>query len=118
MAVDTTNTAINSYGVAASPTAQATQASQSAYNLYGIERSFWRKMLAVLRRPLMWLQGMTKVGFPETAKALGGINTANNLPADFLISGDGIIKEAYYGKDAGDHVSLEHLRTLVSRGYF
>ena len=95
----------------------AAEPSYSAYNIYGIERSFSRKLLAVLRHPLMWLRGMAKVGFLRSLVASGGINTSNNLPADFLIDEDGKIIEAYYGRDAGDHIPFERVEYFASKGF-
>lgn len=95
----------------------AAEPSYEAYNIYGIERSFGRKMLAVCLHPLMWIRGMAKVGFSRSLKALGGINTSNNLPADFLIDENGKIVDAYYGKDAGDHIPFEKIDYFAAKGY-
>ena len=37
----------------------------------------------------------------------GNITT---MPADFLIDRNGIIQEAYYAKDEGDHLDFETIR--------
>ncbi len=95
----------------------AAEPSYEAYNIYGIESSFGRKMLAVLFHPLMWIRGMAKVGFSRSFQALGGINTSNNLPADFLIDESGKIVEAYYGRDAGDHIPFEKIDYFAAKGY-
>ena len=95
----------------------AAEPSYTAYNIYGIERSFSRKILAVLRHPLMWIRGIIKVGFARSLLALGGINTSNNLPADFLIDENGKIAEAYYGKDAGDHIAFERVDYFATKGF-
>lgn len=95
----------------------AAEPSYNAYNIYGIERSFGRKMLGVLLNPLMWLRGMAEVGFSRSVMALGGINTSNNLPADFLIDEKGKIVEAYYGKDAGDHIPFERVDHFAAKGF-
>ncbi len=95
----------------------AAEPSYHAYNIYGIERSFNRKMLAVLRHPIMWIRGMMTVGFSGSLQALGGINTSNNLPADFLINEDGTIAEAYYGKNAADHIPFERVEYFALKGF-
>jgi hypothetical protein len=35
------------------------------------------------------------------------------MPADFLIGPDGRIVEAYYGRDIGDHLSIERIDALL-----
>jgi peroxiredoxin len=76
---------------------------------YGIERSFWRKLKAVVTRVPTLLRGLRIVG-------LAGLNTNNLLPADFLIDEDGRIVEAYYGSDAGDRIPLERVELFLARG--
>jgi peroxiredoxin Q/BCP len=53
------------------------------------------------------LKGMRLVG-------LAGLNTGNLMPADFLIDQHGRIIEAYYGRDAGDRIPLEHVERMLS----
>lgn len=76
------------------------------YDLYGIERSFMKKLRAVITRLPDLLRGLRLVG-------VAGFNTNNVVPADFLISRSGSIVEAYYGKDAGDHMPLERIELLI-----
>ena len=76
---------------------------------YGIERSFWRKLKAVVTRVPTLLRGLRIVG-------LSGLNTNNLMPADFLIDEDGRIVEAYYGGDAGDRIPLERVELFLARG--
>ncbi|WEN14722.1 redoxin domain-containing protein [Rhodanobacter sp. AS-Z3] len=78
-----------------------------AHQIYGIERSLWRKLKAIVTRVPTLLRGMRLVG-------LAGLNTGNLMPADFLIDGHGRIVEAYYGRDAGDRMPLEHVERLLS----
>ncbi|HET9032896.1 MAG TPA: redoxin domain-containing protein [Dokdonella sp.] len=80
-----------------------------AHELYGIERSFWRKLRAMLTRIPTLLKGMRIVG-------MAGLNTNNLMPADFLIDEQGRIVEAYYGSDAGDHIPFERVELFVARG--
>ena len=88
-----------------------------AYKIYGIEKSFGRKLLTLFRRFVPWLRGMAQMGFTRSVKALGGINTSNYLPADFLIDDYGNIVEAYYGRDAGDHIPSERVYHFAYKGY-
>lgn len=75
------------------------------YALYGIERSFAKKLKAILTRlPELW-RGLRLVG-------LAGLNTNNIVPADFIVNRHGQIVEAYYGKDAGDHIPLDRLEAF------
>lgn len=80
-----------------------------AYRAYGIERSFWRKLRAVATRVPDLLRGLRLVG-------VAGLNTNDILPADFLIDEDGRIIEAYYGRDAGDHIPFERIELFLARG--
>ncbi|MDN5925213.1 MAG: redoxin domain-containing protein [Xanthomonadales bacterium] len=81
----------------------------SAHTAYGIERSFWRKLKAMVTRVPTLIQGMRMVG-------LAGLNTTNLMPADFLIDEKGNIVEAYYGRDAGDHIPFERVELFIARG--
>lgn len=80
-----------------------------SYESYGIESSFWRKLKAIAFRFGSALRGLRKVG-------LAGLRTNNLMPADFLIDEDGLIVEAYYGRDAGDHIPLERIELFLARG--
>lgn len=85
----------------------------TAYRLYGIERSLTRKMKSVFARLWMWIQGMRILGLTGAVRGLGGINTNNMMPADFLIDEQGYIVEVYYGQDAGDHIPLESIDRFI-----
>lgn len=97
------------FPIAAEPTAEA-------YEIYGIQRSFWRKLLAVVTRFGTLLRGLEKLGLAGSLKGLAGVNTNNLMPADFLIDEEGNISEAYYGKDAGDHIPFERIELFLARG--
>ncbi len=89
------------FQIAAGPTS-------SAHELYGIERSLWRKLKAIVTRTPTLLRGLRLVG-------LAGLNTGNLMPADFLIDERGRIVEAYYGRDAGDRIPLERVEQFLAR---
>ncbi|HSH28076.1 MAG TPA: redoxin domain-containing protein [Wenzhouxiangella sp.] len=93
----------------------AAEPDHEAYQIYGIEASVTRKLLAVFRRPLQWFRGMARVGLAASLKTLGGVGTSNTMPADFLIDEKGRIVEAYYGKDAGDHISFERVDEFANQ---
>ena len=95
----------------------AAEPSYEAYNIYGIEKSFGRKLRAIFTHFVPWLRGMAKVGLLRSIETLGGVTTSNNLPADFLIDEGGKIVEAYYGKDAGDHIPFERIDYFAAKGY-
>jgi peroxiredoxin len=80
-----------------------------AHEVFGIERSFWRKLKGIFTRVPTALKGLRIVG-------LAGLNTTNLLPANFLIDENGNIVEAYYGSDAGDHIPFERVELFVARG--
>lgn len=80
-----------------------------AYDAYGIESSLWGKLKAIFTRIPTLIKGLRMVG-------LSGLNTNNIMPTDFLIDEDGRIVEAYYGRDAGDHISMERVELFVARG--
>ncbi len=53
------------------------------------------------------LKALLKGYLPTTFK--GSVTT---MPADFLIDKHGIIQHAYYGKDQGDHLSFEEIKSF------
>lgn len=81
----------------------------SAHTAYGIERSLWRKLKAIVTRMPALLKGLRIVG-------LVGLNTSNLMPADFLIDERGRIAEAHYGSDAGDRIPFERVELFLARG--
>ena len=87
----------------------AADPSSRAHDLYGIERSFWRKLKGIATRVPTLIKGLRVVG-------LAGLNTGNLMPADFLIDEHGSIVEAYYGGDAGDRIPIERIELFLARG--
>jgi peroxiredoxin len=80
-----------------------------SHRRYGIERSFWRKLKAIVTRVPTLVRGLRIVG-------VAGLDTNNLMPADFLIDEEGRIVEAYYGGDAGDRIPLERVELFLARG--
>jgi len=73
---------------------------RAVYRAYGVEPSLTGALKGMLRMPTLIraiLRGF-KPGRIEGHAAM--------IPADFLIGPDLIVQEAYYGKDIGDHMSL------------
>lgn len=56
---------------------------------------------------------MKILGITGTIQGMGGLNTNNILPADFLIDENGYIVEAYYGQDIGDHIPFERIENFL-----
>lgn len=81
----------------------------SAHRIFGVERSFMGKLIAMMRRLPAMMRGMREVG-------MAGMATGNLLPADFLIDENGHVVETYYGRDAGDHIPIERIELFVARG--
>ncbi|MGB3393490.1 MAG: redoxin domain-containing protein [Stenotrophomonas sp.] len=86
-----------------------------ACRAYGIRHSFTGKLHAVLFRTRQWLAGMRIAGWRRTLRGLGGLNTSNVLPADFLIDESGCIRDVYHGEDAGDHIPFERIERFLVR---
>lgn len=87
----------------------AADATAATHGRYGIERSFLRKLKAVILRLPTLIKGLRIVG-------LAGFKTNNLMPADFLIDEDGRIVDAYYGTDAGDRIPFERIELFLARG--
>ncbi|MEO7073305.1 MAG: redoxin domain-containing protein [Rhodanobacter sp.] len=91
------------------PFVLAADPTSAAHEAYGIERSFWRKLKAIVTRMPTLLKGLRLVG-------LSGLKTGNLLPADFLIDEHGRIVETWYGSDAGDRIPIERIELFLARG--
>lgn len=70
------------------------------YKLYDIQHSIWGVMKGMIFRMPKLMYGMFAKGYVPL-KIKGSMTT---MPADFLVDRQGIIREAYYGKDEGDHL--------------
>jgi peroxiredoxin len=78
------------------------------YNKYGIERSLSGVIKGMVFRMPTLIKGMGKGYIPTRIK--GNITT---MPADFLIDKNGVIQKAYYGRDEGDHLSIDEIKTFA-----
>lgn len=88
------------------PFPMAADPTSAAHEVYGVERSLWRKLKAIVTRVPTLIKGLRLVG-------VAGLNTGNLMPADFLIDQHGHIVKAYYGRDAGDRIPLEQIERLL-----
>lgn len=79
---------------------------RAAYDAYEIEYSLRCKLKAIITRVPTLLKGLRIVG-------MAGLNTNNIVPADFLIDEQGRIVQAYYGRDAGDHMPFDRIELFA-----
>lgn len=81
---------------------------KTSYGAYGIGSSLAGKLKAILTRVPTLLQGLRMVG-------LAGLNTNNVMPADFLITPEGVVSYTYYGEDAGDRLSFDVIEQFLAK---
>jgi len=81
------------------------------YKQYGIEKSFIGMLKGMFFRFPTLMKGMLKGYVPLQFK--GSLIT---MPADFLVDQNGIIQNAYYGKDEGDHLAFEKIKEFSFSG--
>ena len=79
------------------------------YRAFAIERSVMGMIKAALLRFPSLLQATLIKGFLPTSFQ-GHLAT---LPTDFLVDARGVIREAYYGKDIGDHLPFERVKAFA-----
>lgn len=80
------------------------------YDLYGVEKS-----LPGLGRGLMRFGDVVKMISGGLFQIKPYDVTAMVLPANFLIDPDGIIREAHYGNDIGDHLPLKTVQAFADQ---
>jgi thioredoxin-dependent peroxiredoxin len=81
---------------------------RNIYKLFGVEEN----------SKIKFFKGIGKIGKFRKASGLGFKGGTREgamylVPADFLIDEEGIIQEAYYGKDISDHISLDSIRDFL-----
>ena len=79
------------------------------YRAFAIERSFTGLCKAALLRFPAVLQATLLKGYLPTSFK-GHLAT---LPADFLVDGQGMIQQAYYGKDSCDHLHFDQVKAFA-----
>jgi len=82
------------------------------YRKYGIERSVVGFFTGMIMRLPTLLKGMLIKGYLPNMFT-GSLTT---MPADFLIDREGIIQEAYYARDEGDHIDFETIKKFSFEG--
>lgn len=82
----------------------------ACYRAYGVERSVGGTFKGMITRLPALMRGMFVNGYlPIPIR--GNLFT---MPADFLIDRHGIIRTAYYGKDEGDHLPFEAIKSFAA----
>jgi len=82
------------------------------YKKYGIERSILGFFTGMIMRLPTLLKGMFVKGYLPNLFT-GGLTI---MPADFLVDRAGIIQEAYYARDEGDHLDFETIKNFSFKG--
>lgn len=73
------------------------------YRRYGVTPSWAKALRAMILHPLRAPYAMFAKGFWPTLPD----GDPHMVPADFLISPEGVVRLSYYGKDISDHVPLD-----------
>lgn len=82
---------------------------QKLYALYGVGHSWGGFLKAwAIRLPEIVRSVIGKGYLPGSLE--GGIH---RIPADFIIDPHGLIAEAYYGQDIGDHMPMERIEPFL-----
>ena len=80
------------------------------YELYGVGRSWWGTLLTMLVPSFYWsVLRATALGY--WGGAIDG--SFHSMPADFLVSPDGVIRLAHYGRHIGDHSDVSSVVSAV-----
>ena len=79
------------------------------YRKFGVRRSLLGVLKgAILRMPTVLYAMFAKGYIPWTVK--GSMTT---MPLDILVDERGIVQSAYYGKDEGDHMPIERIKSFA-----
>jgi thioredoxin-dependent peroxiredoxin len=76
------------------------------YNLYRVKPSWLKTLQTMTVKGFQHLYQAKKLGFKIGGKVEGSFN---QIPADFLISKNGIIQIAHYGNSVIDHYPLKNI---------
>lgn len=74
---------------------------EQLYRLYGVRKSLFGTLLGMFR-----VFTMMRAMFDRKYRMGRPDGSLTRIPADFLISANGQIDEAWYGKDIGDHIPM------------
>ena len=83
----------------------------SIYSLYEVERSMGKLMKGMFHGAM----GKMKKGKKLFKKKIEQDGSKDRVGADFLISEDGTIHTAYYGKYVGDHLPISEIKQFLNR---
>jgi len=83
----------------------------SIYSLYEVERSMGKLMKGMFHGAM----GKMKKGKKLFKKKIKQDGSKDRVGADFLISEDGTIQTAYYGKYVGDHLPVSEIKQFLNR---
>jgi len=84
--------------------------SNQYYREFGIERSLMGVARGITTRLPTLIRATLKGYIPFRVK--GSMTT---MPADFLIDAEGLIQQAYYGRDEGDHLPFSDVEQFANR---
>lgn len=73
---------------------------------YGVEQSLAGTLRGMVLRMPTLMKAMLTHGYLPT-RLRGSLTT---MPADFLVGPDGRIREAWYGRDEGDHLPMDQVQ--------
>lgn len=79
------------------------------YARYGLESHWLGLFRKIWTSPWQILQAFSKGFLPGRVDG-----PFNAIPADFLIDENGVIQLAYYGRDIGDHLSMERIFQFIA----
>jgi len=77
------------------------------YQKYGVERSGWAMLKALMFKFPRIFRGMKTGGYPQKN------NHLTLVPADFLIDENGGIVDVWYGRDTSDHIPLPRVEAFI-----
>ena len=81
----------------------------ACFKLYEIEHSLPGMLKSMFVRLPALLDAMILKGYvPWCIKG-----SITGMPADFLVDENGVIQTAYYGKDAGDHLTFSQIKAFA-----
>lgn len=80
------------------------------YDRYGVEHSFFGMIRGMMLRMPRMMRALFKGFLPH----MRGDQTL--IPADFLIDEQGQIRVVYYGRDIGDHIPINFIKSFILAG--
>ncbi len=78
------------------------------YAQYGVRKSLPGLLFGMFRMPTL-----LRALFDRDYRMAAPDGSVTRIPADFLIASDGVIADAYYGSDIGDHIPFQRIDHFV-----